>query len=249
MAKKIIAGNWKMNKDLDEAVQLAEKLKKGFKNVNKVEVVVCPPFTNLSAVNDMLKDSDIKIGAQNMYIEEKGAYTGEVSPSMLKSVGCKYVIIGHSERRQLFQETNCFLNEKVKVALKNKLIPIYCVGETLQQREAGNVEKVIKVQIEEGLKDIDENDLKTVVVAYEPVWAIGTGKTATPEQANDVHRFIRQLLASMSNDSIANQISILYGGSVTPETSTKLMSMSDIDGGLVGGASLKADSFMEIVNF
>ncbi len=249
MGKMIIAGNWKMNKDLDEAVQLVEKLKKGFKNKNKVEVVICPSFTNLSAVNAIVKDSDIKLGAQNMYTEEKGAYTGEINASMLRSVGCKYVIIGHSERRQYFNETNQFLNKKIKVALENNLYPIYCVGETLEQREAGKVEKVIKEQIEEGLKDISSDDLKKIVLAYEPVWAIGTGKTATPQQANDVHVFIRKLLVAMSNAAVAEQVSILYGGSVTPESSSELMGKSDIDGALVGGASLKADSFMEIINY
>ncbi len=249
MGKMIIAGNWKMNKDLDEAVQLAEKLKKGLKNKNKVEVVICPSFTNLSAVNEIIKDSDIKLGAQNIYTEDKGAYTGEISPSMLKSVGCKYVIIGHSERRQYFKETNQFLNKKIKVALENNLTPIYCVGETLEQREAGKVEKVIKEQIEEGLQGITAEDLRKMVIAYEPVWAIGTGKTATPQQANDVHVYIRKLLVSMSKASVAEQISILYGGSVTPESSSELMSKSDIDGALVGGASLKVDSFMEIINY
>ena len=249
MGKMIIAGNWKMNKDLDEAVQLVEKLKKGYKNKNKVEVVICPSFTNLSAVNNIVKDSDIKLGAQNMYTEEKGAYTGEINASMLRSVGCKYVIIGHSERRQYFNETNQFLNKKIKVAIENNLYPIYCVGETLEQREAGLVEKIIKEQIEQGLKDISSDDLKKIVLAYEPVWAIGTGKTATPQQANDVHMFIRKLLVALSNSNVAEQISILYGGSVTPESSSELMSKSDIDGALVGGASLKADSFMEIINY
>lgn len=249
MGKMIIAGNWKMNKDLDEAIQLVEKLKKGFKNKNKVEVVICPSFTNLSAVNAIVKDSDIKLGAQNMYTEEKGAYTGEINASMLRSVGCKYVIIGHSERRQYFNESNEFLNKKIKVAIENNLYPIYCVGETLEQREAGKVEKVIKEQIEDGLKGITSDDLKKIVLAYEPVWAIGTGKTATPEQANDVHVFIRKLLAALSNNNVAEQISILYGGSVTPESSSELMSKSDIDGALVGGASLKVDSFMEIINY
>ncbi|MDD4527647.1 MAG: triose-phosphate isomerase [Candidatus Margulisbacteria bacterium] len=249
MGKMIIAGNWKMNKDLDEAVQLVEKLKKGFKNKNKVEVVICPSFTNLSSVNEIVKDSDIMLGAQNMYTEEKGAYTGEISASMLKSVGCKYVIVGHSERRQYFNETNSFLNKKVKVALENNLIPIYCVGETLEQRESGKVEKVIKEQIEDGLKGVSLEDLKKVVVAYEPVWAIGTGKTATPQQANDVHFFIRKLLKAMANEAVADYISILYGGSVTPESCRELMSKSDIDGALVGGASLKADSFAEIINY
>ncbi len=249
MGKMIIAGNWKMNKDLDEAVQLVEKLKKGFKNKNKVEVVICPSFTNLSSVNEIVKDSDIKLGAQNMYTEEKGAYTGEISASMLKSVGCKYVIIGHSERRQYFNESNQFLNNKVKVAIENNLTPIYCVGETLEQREAGKVEKVIKEQVSEGLKDISADDLKKIVIAYEPVWAIGTGKTATPQQANDVHVYIRKLLVSMTSEAVAEQISILYGGSVTPETSNELMGKSDIDGALVGGASLKADSFADIINY
>lgn len=244
-----MAGNWKMNKDLDEAVALVEKLKKSFKNKNKVEVVVCPSFTNLSAVNEITKDTDISIGSQNIYTEDKGAYTGEISASMLKSVGCRYAIIGHSERREYFKESNDFLNKKVKVALENNLIPIYCVGETLEEREADKYESVIKKMITEGLAGVSDEDLKKVVVAYEPVWAIGTGKTATPDQANAVHVFIRGLLVAMSDATVAEQISILYGGSVKPDNSTELMGMSDIDGALIGGAALKADSFLEIINY
>ncbi len=248
MRKVIIAGNWKMFTDLDEAAHLVKGLK-SLKNETGAVVVICPPFTHLTTVKGLLETSDIKLGAQNLYPEEKGAFTGEISAMMLRSVGCHYVIIGHSERRQYFEESNEFLNRKVVTALTYQIIPIYCVGETLEQRETKNTLKVIKSQLVEGLKGIDDSDLKRVVIAYEPVWAIGTGKTASPEQAEEVHAFIRQELQALSSQKVAEVISILYGGSVKPENISELMKQPNIDGALVGGASLKADSFGNIINY
>ena len=234
--------------DLDEAAHLVKGLK-SLKNETGAVVVICPPFTHLTTVKGLLETWDIKLGAQNLYPEEKGAFTGEISAMMLRSVGCHYVIIGHSERRQYFEESNEFLNRKVVTALTYQIIPIYCVGETLEQRETKNTLKVIKSQLVEGLKGIDDSDLKRVVIAYEPVWAIGTGKTASPEQAEEVHAFIRQELQALSSQKVAEVISILYGGSVKPENISELMKQPNIDGALVGGASLKADSFGNIINY
>ncbi len=249
MRKTIIAGNWKMFTDVDEALRLVSDLKAAYKNKNKIEVVVCPPFTNLESVYNKIKDTDILLGAQNMYFEEKGAFTGEISPSMLKSVGCKFVIIGHSERREYFKESNELLNNKIKTALKYNITPIYCVGEKLEEREAGKAFKVIEAQIKEGLVGFTAQELKEIVIAYEPVWAIGTGKTASPAQAQEVHAYIRGLLATLSDKKTAEEITIQYGGSVKPDNVTELMSQPDIDGALVGGASLKADSFLAIINY
>ena len=248
--KVIIAGNWKMFTDLDEAAQLVKGLKANYENKNDVDVVICPPFISLASVRELIKtSSDILLGAQNIYPEEKGAFTGEISPMMLKSVGCQYVIVGHSERREYFKESNAFLNKKVKVALDYQLTPIYCVGETLTERESNKTFAVIKTQLIEGLASFNADQLKKIVIAYEPVWAIGTGKTASPEQAEAVHAFIRTELASISNEKTAETISILYGGSVKPENVTELMGKENIDGALVGGASLKADSFLGIINY
>jgi len=249
MRKVLIAGNWKMYTDIEEAEALANELCKVFKNKNKVKVVICPPFTNLVAVNMVIKGSQIELGAQNMHYEDQGAFTGEISPLMLKNAGCKYVIIGHSERREYFKENNELLNKKVKTALKYQLIPIFCVGEKLEEREADSTFDVIKKQLIEGLAGITDKELEKVVVAYEPVWAIGTGKTATPEQAEEVHKFIREQLAKISDKKVAENISILYGGSVKPDNVTLIMDKPNIDGALVGGASLKADSFLKIVNY
>lgn len=250
MRKVIIAGNWKMFTDLDEATQLVKGLKGAYKNKNGADVVICPPFISLGAVRELIKSSsDILLGAQNMYPEEKGAFTGEISPLMLKSVGCRYVIIGHSERREYFKESHAFLNKKNRVALDYQLVPIYCVGETLDQRESNKTFDVIKTQLIEGLAGFTPDQLKKIVIAYEPVWAIGTGKTASPEQAEEVHAFIRKELTALSNAKTAENISILYGGSVKPENVTELMGKANIDGALVGGASLKADSFLGIINY
>jgi triosephosphate isomerase len=208
---------------------------------------VCPPFTNLETVNAVIKDSAIQLGAQNMYFEENGAFTGEISPAMLKSVGCSFVILGHSERRTIFGESNQLINKKIKAALKFGIKPIFCIGESLEQRENGTTFKVVENQITEGLAGITESELETLIIAYEPVWAIGTGKVASPEQAQEVHKFIRQLLSKIYTAQFAEKVIIQYGGSVKPENAAELLSQPDIDGALVGGACLKADSFAKII--
>lgn len=248
MRRKIIAGNWKMNNDLQQSVKLIEELKAKLNNKSlNSDVIICPPFTSLSEAKKLIDGSNIKLGAQNMFYEDSGAYTGEVSAQMLKSVGCEYVIIGHSERRTIFGETDEMINKKIRKALTEKLKPIFCVGETLQEREKDVTEKVIKKQIEKGLMDISPDEILDVIIAYEPVWAIGTGKTATPQQAQEVHNFIRKLLANMYSKDFANLITIQYGGSVKPDNAKDLLSQKDIDGALVGGACLKADSFVGII--
>jgi len=247
----LIAGNWKMYKDVNEAKDLASSLKNVLKEVSEssVEVAVCPPFVDLYAVNEIIKGSNIKLGAQNLYPKQEGAFTGEISPLMLRSVGCHYVIIGHSERRQYFGETNATVNEKGKCALEYAITPIMCVGETLSEREGGKWQDVVKDHVTGGLKDITKDKAKTLVIAYEPVWAIGTGKTATPAQAEEVHAFIRKLLTEMYDEATAQAIRIQYGGSVKPDNVKELMGQPNIDGALVGGAALKADSFEAIVKF
>lgn len=242
-----IAGNWKMYKTEQEAVDLASDLAQGLKDINGVRVVICPPFTCLQPVSKAIQGSNISLGGQNMHWEEKGAYTGEVSPTMLLTAGCKYVIIGHSERRALFSETDETVNLKTKSSLKFGLSPIICVGERLEQREANETKEVVEHQVKGAFKDLNSDDAGKTVVAYEPIWAIGTGKTATPKQANEVHRFIRELLSSQFGKDCAEKISILYGGSVKPENSGELLEMPEIDGALVGGASLSAESFEKIV--
>ena len=245
----IIAGNWKMNKTVGEAVELIRQLKVSVSEVKGVEVVVAPPFTDLYAVHKELDGSSIRLAAQNLYWEEKGAYTGEISSLMLKELGCHYVIVGHSERRQLFGETDETVNKRTKAALSQGLNPIFCMGETLKEREEGRTFTVIHSQLEGGLKGIDGKEIKKVVIAYEPVWAIGTGKTATPEQAEEVHQFVRQKMEELYTREIAEEIRIQYGGSVTPENVKGLMGQKDIDGALVGGASLKSETFLKIVRF
>ena len=245
----VIAGNWKMNKTVDEAVELVKQLKTLISGVGGVEVIVAPPFTALYAVQKELKDSLIHLAAQNLFWEEKGAFTGEVSPSMIREVGCEFVIIGHSERRQLFGETDESVNLRIKAALGQGLKPIFCIGETLKEREDGKTFSVIKRQIEGGLKDFGEKEVLTITIAYEPVWAIGTGRTATPQQAQEVHHFIRETLGRLYSKDLADKIRIQYGGSVTPENVKGLMDQQDIDGALVGGASLKAETFSRIVRF
>ncbi len=244
-----IAGNWKMNKTVEEALGLVRQLKASLPNIEEVEIAVAPPFTALYAVSQELKGSSIRLAAQNLFYEEKGAFTGEVSPLMLKEIGCQYVIIGHSERRQFFGETDETVNRRVKAALGQGLGPIFCIGETLREREGGKTFSVIEGQVEGGLKGIGEGGVKDIVIAYEPVWAIGTGKTATPEQAEEVHRFIREGLARLYSREIAERIRIQYGGSVTPENIKGLMNQENIDGALVGGASLKSETFSKIVRF
>lgn len=247
--KPLLAGNWKMNTNLQEAIQLVTDLKKLVNDVNDRDILVCPPFTAIAPVSDVLRDSVIMVGGQNLHWEEKGAYTGEVSAQMLKSVGATYVIIGHSERRQYFCETDETVNKKINAALKHHLLPIVCVGETLQERETNVTFKVIEKQIRDGLKQPATDNPKLITIAYEPVWAIGTGKTATPEQAEEVHAFIRKLIAELFGKETADQMRILYGGSMTPDNVKALMSQPDIDGGLIGGASLKPDSFAKIVKY
>jgi triosephosphate isomerase len=247
--RPIIAGNWKMNKTSAEGRDLAAKLIPLVAAVKDREIVLGPPFTSLQAASDVIKGTNIALSAQNMHWEDKGAFTGEISAEMLLDLGCRYVIIGHSERRQYFGETDETVNKKVRQALKKGLSPIMCVGETLAEREAGKLNEIISRQVTGGLKDLSADEMKKVVIAYEPVWAIGTGKTATPDQANEVHALIRQKVKSLYSAEIADGLRIQYGGSVTPENVSTLMAMPDIDGALVGGASLKPESFAALVNF
>lgn len=247
MRKPIIAGNWKLNNTTKQAVELVTLLKRDLSDINEVDIVVCPVFTVLSVLADILMESNIGLGAQNIYWEDSGAFTGEVSASLLKEIGVQYVIIGHSERRQYFGETNQTVNKKIRAALKHGLTPIVCVGEVLQEREANKTFDVIRTQCKESLAGFSADEMKAMIVAYEPVWAIGTGKTATPAQAQEVHKFIRELLVKMHNEEVAETVRIQYGGSVKPENIAELMVQPDIDGALVGGASLKADSFVSIV--
>lgn len=249
MRTKVIAGNWKMNMNLSESVALISEIKNKLSKINSSSIVIiCPPFTSLDTASTMLKGSLIKLGAQNLYYEENGAFTGEVSASMLKSVGCEFVIIGHSERRTIFNESDEIVNKKIIKSLSSSLTPIFCVGETLSERENGTTFEIIKRQVTVGLKYISSNDAAKIIIAYEPVWAIGTGKTATKEQAEEVHLFIRNLLTQLYNSEIAEKIIIQYGGSVKPENAAELLSQPNIDGALVGGACLKADSFIKILN-
>ncbi len=237
-----------MYKTIKEGQMLVAALKRELYKLEGLDIVVCPPFTALAYLADDLKDSNIAVGAQDIYWQEEGAFTGEVSPLMLKDAGCQYVIIGHSERRQFFGETNDGVNKKIKAALKAGLTPIVCVGENLQEREANKTFDVISGHVNNGLEGISAEDALKLVIAYEPVWAIGTGKTATPEQAQEVHAFIRGLLDKKYGKEAAGSIRIQYGGSVKPENITELMNKPDVDGALVGGASLKADSFVSIVS-
>ena len=247
MRKTIIAGNWKLNKTIDEAIELVTLLKRDLSDVSEVDIVVCPVTTALSAINDVVLESNIEMGAQNLYWEDSGAFTGEVSAPLIKDAGCKYVIIGHSERRQYFGETNETVNKKIKAALAAGLLPIVCVGEVLEERESGKTFDVVRSQVTESLAGFSVDELARLVVAYEPVWAIGTGKTATPEQAQEVHKFIRGIIAEIGNDEVAAGLRLQYGGSVKPDNVKELMSQEDIDGALVGGASLKPDSFVALV--
>lgn len=247
MRRVIIAGNWKMNKNIAESIDLANSIKRSLYDIGEVEIVICPPFVSLSDVHDVVLDSNIGLGAQDVYWEKEGAFTGEVSCGMLKSAGCEYVIIGHSERRQFFAETNETVNKKVKAALKDGLKPIVCVGEKLDERKSGKAFDVVKDHVKNSLAGISKEDMKKVVIAYEPVWAIGTGVNATKEQAQEIHKYIRGLLKEMFDEETARSIRIQYGGSVKPENIKELISQEDVDGALVGGASLKADSFSAIV--
>ena len=247
MRTPIIAGNWKLNKTISEAVALTTALKALVVDATGVEIIVAPPFTALAAVSDNIAESNIHLAAQDVYSEDSGAFTGEVSAPMLKDVGCDYVIIGHSERRQFFGETNESVNQKTKATLAHGLKPIICVGEQLEEREAGQTEAVIKSHVTGGIAGLSDADLLSCVIAYEPVWAIGTGKTATPAQAQEVHNFIRGLLTEAYSAEVVSQICIQYGGSVKPENAAELIAQPDVDGALVGGASLEAESFAQIV--
>jgi triosephosphate isomerase (TIM) len=249
MRKPFLAGNWKMNTDSSTSVKLAKDVAMRLEQAaaEKTTVAVCPPFVYLGAVAKALSASNISVGAQDVYFENNGAFTGEISCAMLKDVGCSYVIIGHSERRHVIGEKDELINKKIAAAIHGGLLPIFCVGELLEEREANTTEAVIKRQMEKGLAGIDAEKMAAVTIAYEPVWAIGTGKTATKEQAQEVHLFIRQLLAKMYDKQLAQQTRIQYGGSVKPSNAKELMSQPDIDGLLIGGASLKAEDFVAIV--
>jgi len=246
LRKKIIAGNWKMNKSVAEAGDLASDIKEELADCREADVVLCPPFTALKTVGDVIAQTHIKLGAQNMHWAKDGAYTGEISAGMLRTIYCHYVILGHSERRAMFSETDETVNKKVKAAIAGNLVPIVCVGETLQERDNGTAQDVVKTQITGSLAGLGD-DLAKVVVAYEPVWAIGTGRNATPEQAQEMHAFIRQALGTILNEEVAQSIRIQYGGSMKPVNAGELLSQPDIDGGLIGGAALDARSFVEIV--
>ena len=248
MRKAIIAGNWKMNKTVDEAVKMIEELKPLVKDAT-CDVVVCPTFVCLDAVKKATAGSNIKVAAQNMHFEESGAFTGEVAPGMLEAMGIDYVVLGHSERREYFNETDEALNKKVKAAFAHNLIPILCCGETLEERENGTTNKVIEAQIKADLAGLSNEQAEKVVIAYEPIWAIGTGKTATDEQANETIKAIRAMVAEMYGSEVAEKVRIQYGGSVKPATIKAQMEQSDIDGALVGGASLAAADFSAIVNY
>lgn len=248
MKQYYIAGNWKMHKTVAESVALAKELAASLKGTDR-KVMVAPAFTALSAVAEAIKGSGLILGAQNMGPENQGAHTGEVSPLMLKDLGVEAVILGHSERRHSYFETDELINRKLLLALEHGLEPILCVGETLAEREAGRLEAVVGTQVREGLKGVGAEELQRVVIAYEPVWAIGTGKTATPEDADAVHAYIRAVLAALYGEAAAKAMVIQYGGSVKPENAAELMAKPNIDGALVGGASLKADSFVPIVKF
>lgn len=248
MRKPIIAGNWKMHYTVEEAVKTANELK-GLVKDAEADVVICAPYIQLPALVKELEGTNVKVGAQNMHFEEKGAFTGEISPEMLTSLGVEYVIIGHSERRQYFNETDETVNKKLKAAYRHGLIPILCVGESLEDREAGTTKSVIENQINKAFLDINDDEAQRTVIAYEPIWAIGTGKTATSEQANETISDIRNMINTLYGAGIAASVRIQYGGSVKPDTIKEQMGMSDIDGALVGGASLKAEDFSKIVKF
>ena len=251
MAKRtpFIAGNWKMNKTSPEAAETASRLVELVADTTDVDIMIAPVFTALESVSKVVKDSRVELGAQNLFWEKEGAYTGEISADMLVAVGCRYVIIGHSERRQYFGETDETVNKKISAALAAKLVPVFCIGETETERDSGQTFSVLDKQVKDGLKDKFVDALGPLVIAYEPVWAIGTGKTATTDQAQEAHKYIRSLIDSSFGTALADSVRILYGGSVKPGNVSELMAMADIDGALVGGASLDADSFSQIVKF
>ena len=248
MRNPIIGGNWKMNKGTpSEAIEMLEELISLVKKIDSVDIVIVPPFTVLFSAIQTVKNTNIMVGAQNMYYEEKGAFTGEVSPIFLKELGCKYVILGHSERRDIFNESDDLINKKLKKALKSDLNPIVCIGEHLEEREAGRTKNVIENQFNLTFKDLKSEEFSRVIIAYEPIWAIGTGKTATPEQAEEIHIFIRELIASIYGKNTAETVRIQYGGSIKPTNAKEIFKKENIDGGLVGGASLQSKSLYEII--
>ncbi|MBI5888880.1 MAG: triose-phosphate isomerase [Deltaproteobacteria bacterium] len=249
MLTPLVAGNWKMNTTLREGAGLVMSLRELIKGVDSVEILIAPPFTHLHHLSHLAADSPIKLAAQNVYWEKKGAFTGEISPEMLKDVGCRYVIIGHSERRQYFHETDETVNRKLLFSIKEGLKPIVCVGETLEEREAGKALTKVRSQLKKALSGIVVGTLKEVAVAYEPVWAIGTGRNASPEDAEEVHSAIKELLFDMFDTEFANSVRVIYGGSVKPDNMDALMAQPNIDGALVGGASLKAADFARIIKF
>jgi len=245
--KFLIAGNWKMNKTASEAVDLIEEIKSSVGDQTSVQVCVCPPFTSLSQSSESVEKSEVLLGAQDMNAAQSGAYTGEISAEMLRDLYVSFVILGHSERRQFFGETNQIVNQKIHAAIGNNLKPIYCIGETLDEREAGKTLDIVRTQVREGLENFPIHSIENLVIAYEPIWAIGTGKTATDEMAQEVHAEIRKVLAEMFGDTSADSIRILYGGSMKPENAAGLLAQKDVDGGLIGGASLTARAFVGII--
>jgi len=250
--KRLIVANWKMNKIIKEAIFSAKEFKKLLKDEKDIDIVVCPPFTALHAVSNELKGSNIKLGAQNMYFEEYGAYTGEISASMLKEIGCEYVILGHSERREVFGEDDFLINKKVIAALSHSLKPILCIGESLEDRNKGNTTEVLENQLKNCFKNVEDKQLLKISIAYEPIWAISKGnpnhKAATKEDAEEAHKFIRSILAGMFGEDTAKNVRIIYGGSMKPENAKELLSMPNINGGLIGNASLEAKGFAGIIN-
>ncbi len=249
LRRPLIAGNWKMFKTGPEAVETTDRLVKLLSTTIDVDVMIAPPFTALALVSDMLKKTPISLGAQNLFWEAEGAYTGEISASMLVSAGCRYVIVGHSERRQYFGETDETVNKKIKAAIKNDLIPVMCIGESETERESKETFSVLDRQVQKGLKGFSADEMETLVIAYEPIWAIGTGKTATADQAQEIHLFLRAMLGKKFGNKLAKSLRILYGGSVKSDNITDLMRMPDIDGALIGGASLEPETFSKIVQF
>ncbi|MHA1914237.1 MAG: triose-phosphate isomerase [Promethearchaeota archaeon] len=248
MRKPIVGGNWKMNRGtpresgemLDELIPLVEK-------IQNVDIVIAPPFTSLLSAHQLLKDTNLELGAQNMYFEEKGAFTGEISPQFLREIGVTYVILGHSERRDVFNESNYLINKKLKKSLQTGLKPIVCIGEHLEERETGRTKEVIQRQFKETFKDLTKDQMRQIVIAYEPIWAIGTGKTASPEQAEEIHVYIRNLISQIYDNETGDLVRIQYGGSIKPSNAEALFLKENIDGGLVGGASLQADSLVHII--
>ena len=244
----IVGGNWKMNRGTPkESEEMLRELVPLINQVENVEVVIAPPFTSLIGTYEILKKNNIKLGAQNMYFEEKGAFTGEISPKFLKEIGVEYVILGHSERRNIFKESNELINKKLKKALSMGIKPIVCIGEHLKERETGKTKEIIQYQMNETFKDLTKDQIINTVIAYEPIWAIGTGKTATPEQAEEIHVFIREILVKKFDQDTAEMVRIQYGGSIKPNNAEELFGKKNIDGGLVGGASLQADSLAHII--